>query len=58
LSQTVLPHLTTIKQDSETIGKILAQKLIMGMKDKKTAPELIEVRASLIVGESTGEPRR
>jgi LacI family transcriptional regulator len=57
LSQVVSPHLTTIKQDSETIGKVLAQKLIQGMKDKKTAPELLEVRASLIVGESTSEPR-
>ena len=32
LSQVVSPHLTTIKQDSETIGKVLAQKLIQGMQ--------------------------
>lgn len=57
LSQTISPHLTTIKQDSEAIGKMLAQKLIASMKDKKTTPELLEIRASLIVGESTGEPR-
>lgn len=57
LSQIVSPHLTTVKQDSETIGRILAQKLITAMKDKKAKPELIEVRASFIVGESTSRPR-
>lgn len=57
LSQTISPHLTTIKQDSETIGKTLAHKLIFAMNDKKAAPELIEIRASLIVGESTSFPR-
>jgi LacI family transcriptional regulator len=57
LSQVVSPHLTTIRQDSEAIGKTLAQKLISNMKDKKMAPELIEVRASLIIGESTSAPR-
>lgn len=57
LSQTISPHLTTIKQDSESIGKMLAQKLITNMQDKKTAPELIEIRASLLVGESTAKPK-
>jgi LacI family transcriptional regulator len=57
LSQTISPHLTTIKQDSEIIGKTLAQKLILAMNDKKAAPELIEIRASLIVGESTAVPK-
>lgn len=57
LSQTVSPHLTTIKQDSESIGKMLAQKLITIMQDKKTAPESIEIRASLLVGESTAKPK-
>lgn len=57
LSQTISPHLTTIKQDSESIGKMLAQKLITIMQDKKTAPEQIEIRASLLVGESTAKPK-
>jgi len=53
-SQIVTPHLTTVKQDTEKIGKTLAHKLIDLMEKKETAPEPIEVRGFLIVGESTG----
>lgn len=57
LSQTISPHLTTIKQDSKSIGKTLAQKLIAAMQSKEMMPELIEIKASLLVGESTAKPR-
>jgi LacI family transcriptional regulator len=53
VSQVVSPHLTTVHQDVAKIGQVLAQKLIVEMKDKKAAPELLEVRGSLILGEST-----
>jgi len=53
-SQIVSPHLTTVKQDSEKIGKTLAHKLIDLMEKKESAPEPIEVRGFLIIGESTG----
>ncbi len=56
-SQIVSPHLTTVKQASDDIGRILAQKLILAMSDKKATPELIKTRASLIIGESTALPR-
>jgi DNA-binding LacI/PurR family transcriptional regulator len=53
-SQIVSPHLTTAKQDAEKLGKTLAHKLIDLMEKKESNPEPIEVRGSIIVGESTG----
>lgn len=57
LSQIVNPRLTTIKQDAESIGKSLAQKLIASMQDKTMTSELIEIKASLVVGDSTAKPK-
>lgn len=57
LSQIVSPHLTTIKQNSSLIGKTLAKRLIAAMNDKKSVPELIEIPAVLLVGESTSSPK-
>lgn len=55
-SQLVSPHLTTVKQDAETIGKLLANELIATMNDKKKGPEHLVVRAALLLGESTDHP--
>lgn len=57
LSQIVSPHLTTVRQNSSLIGKTLAKQLILAMNDKKSAPELIEIPAILLIGESTGVPK-
>ena len=53
ISQIVSPHLTTVKQDTAKIGKILAKELIDLIEKKKTTNEIIEARASLLIGEST-----
>lgn len=53
-SQIVSPHLTTAKQDAEKLGKTLAHKLIALMEKKEDDSHGIEVRGSLIIGESTG----
>lgn len=53
-SQIVSPSLTTIKQDTENIGKTLARKLIDLIEKKSDVTESIVIRASLLIGESTG----
>ncbi len=53
ISQITTPKLTTVRQDSEAIGKALAQKLIESINDKKKTQEIIEIPASLIIGNST-----
>ncbi|MCI5453462.1 hypothetical protein MR511_07040 [bacterium] len=42
-----------MKQDTAKIGKILAKELIDLIEKKKTTNEIIEARASLLIGEST-----
>ena len=55
IGQTFSPALTTVKQDTDAIGRLLAQKLIENMDDKENAhPELCEVRATFLPGSSTG----
>lgn len=53
MGQIITPQLTTIKQNTETIGKLLALNLIKQIDNKKKTQELFEVPASLIIGKST-----
>ncbi len=55
IGQVFSPALTTVRQDTDAIGTLLAQKLIEAMEEKENAhPELCEVRASFLVGASSG----
>ncbi|MCR4562037.1 MAG: LacI family transcriptional regulator [Bacilli bacterium] len=58
ISQLVTPHLTTVRQDTFVIAQMLAKSLIASMEKKNHAPEVMEVRGSLIIGESTAVPRK
>lgn len=55
IASLVSPTLTTIKQDTVAIGKVLATRLIDYMKNKSdVVNELVMVNGTLIIGESTG----
>lgn len=55
-SQLVNPHLTTVKQDEEKIGKALASELILAMEQGNSySPRQIVIPSKLILGESTGK---
>jgi len=58
VSQLVSPHLTTVKQDASKIGKALASELIRQMDEKDASRNLIEIRGSLVLGESTGPVKK
>ncbi len=53
IGQLVYPKLTTIKQDSKKIGKVLAKQLINMMKTKEKSNDQIMIDGELIIGEST-----
>jgi LacI family transcriptional regulator len=58
LSQVLRPRLTTYKQNSETIGKIAAQKLIeMIEKPKMFIPEQIVIEGEILEGDTVKEVR-
>ena len=53
LSEVMWPRLTTLRQDTETIGRVAAQELIRLIeKPKTTLPRSILVEGTLIPGES------
>ena len=54
VSQLVMPHLPTVKQDTTKIGKALAKALIDIIEKKEKTPEKIIIRSTLLIGESTG----
>lgn len=53
IARLITPSITTMKQDTSSIGKALAKKLINLMKNKEEKREIIRIEASLIIGEST-----
>lgn len=53
IGQIYYPRLTTAKQDTKKIGALLAKKLILDMKNKKSTSEQIFIPGSIVVGEST-----
>lgn len=53
IGQIISPKLTTIKQDTNAIGKALAKQLIKSMKTKVKTHEHIEIKGSIVIGEST-----
>lgn len=53
IASMITPSITTMKQDTEEIGKALAKKLINLMKYKEEKKEIIKIDATLVVGEST-----
>lgn len=58
ISQVVSPNITTTRQDVASTGHILALKLIAAIKDRNAPIERVRVSTSLIVGDSTGTPRK
>lgn len=48
----IRPKLTTIKQNSDAIGRILGEKLLQAIKETEVRPETIKVRAEFIQGSS------
>lgn len=57
LSQVLSPRLTTLQQDSEQIGKSVAQRLIELVEHPKTAlPEQVVIQGRLLEGESVSAP--
>lgn len=55
ITQLVTPTLTTVRQDTVSIGKLMAQKLIRLMENKDEPIELLEVKSVFVPGDSTGE---
>lgn len=56
MSQLLHPRLTTIKQNSELIGKELAKHLIEAIENPKTTlVERVVIGGELIEGESVGK---
>jgi LacI family transcriptional regulator len=58
ISQVVDPTITTARQDVASTGHILALKLIDAIKDHHAPIEHIRVSSSLLLGGSTGTPRK
>jgi DNA-binding LacI/PurR family transcriptional regulator len=56
--QVTNPRLTTVKQNTEEIGQTLAKSLIECIEKKKTEPRSIEIKATILSGESTGPARK
>ena len=55
-SQLVTPHLTTVKQDLDKIGKALANELILAMEEGGAYfPRKIVIPSTLLLGQSTGK---
>jgi LacI family transcriptional regulator len=54
IGQMITPRLTTVRQDAQVIGEVLADKLISYMQNKKTVVERIEIKGQLLLGDSTG----
>jgi LacI family transcriptional regulator len=55
--QLISPKLTTIKQDTEMMGKIAASQILKMIKEKQqlSIGETIEIETSILVGETTRE---
>ena len=52
------PSLTAIDQPAFEIGRTAAKRVVMRLKNKKQpSPEIIEMKARLIVRDSTAPPR-
>ncbi|MCI1244569.1 MAG: LacI family transcriptional regulator [Bacilli bacterium] len=56
--QVTSPRLTTVKQNTEEIGRALAKSLIECIERKRTEPHSIEIKGTILVGESTGPARK
>lgn len=55
LTQLVTPTITTFKQDTVKIGKLLAQNLIQAMENKIPMNNTNEVMGELLIGQSTAD---
>ena len=58
VSQIVNPHLTTVRQDLNAIGKILAKKLIEAIEKPNTPLSDTALHSNLLIGESTDKPKK